>query len=643
MDPVQHSPFRTVFGSQDSKDQFAQFLNTIFYQLDDRKVFEKMEKILADPKKTDEQIYTELVEHIDQMRKPFSMGRQLTALSVLLKGMGAQTAQLLKDLRPDAFHDYAEIYFKRYLKTTQKTAQLPLDGRVFAISDHPPQGSFKERLEADALFSSYPYQEHVPLNDADCQHPEQQADKTYKPLGNEIQDGSLDLVSVLGGFHHAPVKRVGPFVDSLRNKLRPGGVVLLRDHNVTNRALSDMVSVVHSFVNAGNHVPWAIERDEIREFRSLAQWTELMRKHGFVRISDEALILPHDPTQNAMIAFARKPDNLAELRTAASFRKDSARSPDCTRATWIEWGNVRYAKQFAQFIRTKHAYAFDYLGHLKQHWKYFTTYIKESRKDLPLKKIILSDNFSTNLFILTATAFQCIGGYLSSLPSAALARVTKGANWRNATDLTALEKAQAKIEEEYSTFIDHTPNYMFPYTSKIKDLWSAVWNSNESVWTKGISYADALVSTIELLFKAAVSVPMRAMLTQNGQPIEPDKIGILIHDPANQFKEAVYETNDHYKLVLVPRYRVFTELCKELAGNRSVQLVEIGGQEKITVDVLYGKDDQTVAPEGATLLYSMDKLQDDEQRRYATYEVPVHALATFIQAVGASRIEYVHE
>lgn len=656
--PISYSPFREVFGFSDSRKQFSHFLHTIFYQLDEQQVFKEMDRILEDPKKTDPQIYQALHEKVDQMKKPFSAWHQLKALSVLQKGMGKQSARLLKDFRPSEFHNYAEVYFKRHLKTIQKTAKLPLDGIVFSISDHPSNGNFKERLEASSLFRSYPYRNHVPLNDVNCQNPETEPEKTYRPLGQEIPNDSLDLVSVLGGLHHTPPAKVKPFIDSLRTKLRPGGVVLFRDHDAVNDKLKAMISVVHSFVNAANKVPLKIEQSEVREFKPLAHWIESMKQCGFIPISKEKLILQDDPTQNSMIAFARNPNNLKELQAAAKFRKDSVRSPDGTRATWIEWGNVRYAKQFAEFIQSKHAYAFDYLGHLSQHWKYFTTYLKESKKDLSLGKIIFSDNFQMNAFILGATAFQCINGFLNSLPNAFVARLTKGVNWRKATDLTGLEKKQAQIEQEYSNFIDQTPFYMFPYLGKIGDLWNAVWNSNESVWIKGISYVSALSSTIGLLFKAAICAPIRMMYTQNGEFIEPDKIGILVHDRQNQFTtgsrpingrdshpiEVVYQTPDHYKLVLVPRYRVFTELCKELASsNNRTKLLEIGSQEKITVDVLYGKEDSTLVPEGAKLLYEMNRLQDDSQRRYATYEVNVGDLAAFIQKVGADKIEYVHE
>jgi hypothetical protein len=40
-----------------------------------------------------------------------------------------------------------------------------------------------------------------------------------------------------------------------------------------------------------------------------------------------------------------------------------------TRATWIEWGNVRFSKQYAHYIQDHHAYAFDFIGHMRQHWQ----------------------------------------------------------------------------------------------------------------------------------------------------------------------------------------------------------------------------------------------------------------------------------
>jgi hypothetical protein len=53
--------------------------------------------------------------------------------------------------------------------------------------------------------------------------------------------------------------------------------------------------------------------------------------------------------------------------------------------------------------------------------------------------------------------------------------------------------------------------------------------------------------------------------------------------------------------------------------------------------------DQTAARKGAELLYEMEKLQDTEQQRIATYEVEVSQLSGFIRNAGIERIEYIHE
>lgn len=654
------SPFRTVFSSDPLRREFVQFLRTIFYQLDDQKVLAKMDEILADQGKPDAEIYEDLAASIDQVRKPLPpMIYRLQALSVLQRGMGRQAARLLANFRGHRFSDYLEIYFRRYIRTLQKTAKLSLNRVVFSASNRPAEGSWKEKIEAGALFSRYPYRFHANLNDPECGDPDLHPEQTHKPLGEEVGDASLDLITCLGGLHHVPPARLNAFVASLHTKLRPGGVLLLRDHDIASENTRAIASVVHSFVNAENGTSWEIESREIRNFQTAAFWEQLLQDHHFTRISPDLLILPQDPTRNGMMAFVKEPTNLAELTEAARYRKDSVRPRNGTRATWIEWGNVRYSKQFAEFVRTKHAYAFDYLGHLKQHCRYFTAYLRESRRTQSLSSILLSEDFAMNLFILSATIFQCAWGYLSSLPSACIARMRHGASWRNATDLTALERYEAAVENEYSRFIDHTPFYMFPYLSKIKGLWSASWNGNEGAWVKCVSLVQAAVSSVGLGIKAAICAPIRAIYRQNGQYVEPETVSVLVKDPENSLQtgnlmigdqnypiRVIHQTADGHKLVLMPRYRPFTEWCKQIAAaNAPIELYGIGDQHEITLDIVLDRGEATpLAPPHGRLLYEMERLQDAQDRRYATYEVPVEGLTAFVQAVGGpGKVEYVHE
>lgn len=665
------SDFRRVFQTSDQmKNEFVKFLKTIFYQLDDKKVLGLMEKLLADPLKSDEQVYKELLSQIHTTKNKFSFLSKLWSLFVLKKGMGEQVAELTKGFHTGKFHDYMEIYDRRYVDTIRKTAKLPFDGKVIAVCDKAEVG-LSDRVQAGALFSAYPYKQHVELNDKDCKDPLLNPEKTHKPIGNEVSDNSVDMIACLGGLHHIPEDRLEAFTQSLNNKLRPGGVVLIREHNVNDgtgttllhkQDLKAIASVVHTFVNVVDGVSWEVEKKEVREFKSTDEWSQWMQNHGFTRVSTKELVLKDDPTENAMMAFVKNPSSLDELRQAISYRNDCTRPKEGTRATWIEWGNVRFSKQYASFIQNHHAYAFDYLGHMRQHWQHFYHYFKESikDKDVRLKEMLFSDNLAMNLFILLATTIQCSIGSVTSFPSALIARWKHGEGWRNVCHLTALEKFEAENEKEYSDFLDHTPFQMYPYIDKMKQMWKTVLSSPESFGVKLTSVLSAAISSVGFIAKALVSAPIRGFYSLEAN-LEPQTIKILIADPNNELESVIarwekekdakncekikvlYSTPDGHKLVSMPRYRPFTKICGYLSETSTLQLLEIGGQKEISVDILQNKAQEKPLIEGAQFIYEIDKLQDMAEERYLTYQVNVTALKQFQKIVHLDKMEYIHE
>lgn len=665
------SDFRHVFQtSEQMKVEFVKFLRTIFYQLDERKVLALMEKILKDPRKTDEQIYCELLQNIHSTKKTFSIFHQLWSLSVLKTGMGQQVAQLMKGFNKTEFHDYMEVYDRRYVDVIRRIAKLPLDGNIAAVCDSPETVGFADRIQAGALFSSYPYQQQYRLNDADCVNPGLFPEKSYQPLPNQVEDLSVDLIGCLGGLHHIPTDRIEPFIDSLHCKLRPGGVILLREHDIAGQDpanhldIRTIAGMVHTFVNAANGVSWEEEKREVREFDSEEAWTDLMKRHGFQRISSKSLILKDDPTGNAMFAFIKKPETLEELRNTIKYRNDCTRPKEGTRATWIEWGNVRFSKQYAEYIQNHHAYTFDFIGHLRQHWKYFYYFIKEclADKELRFKDVLFSDNMLMNVFILTATTIQCSLSAVGSLPQILVARWKHGENWRNVSNLSALEKFEARYEKEYSSYIDHTPFYMFDYIGKIREMWKVVWNSEEKAGEKLVSVAGAMINTFGFLAKTIICAPIKAFYSAEANQ-EPDTIKILIKDPDNEIQdvikqwesekdeeynknhtiEVIHETSDGYKLVSMPRYRPFTQICGYLSETQNLEILEIGGQQEVSVDVLLDKQQLSLEVEGTRTIYEIQKLQDEQQRRYVVYQVNVAALKQFQQRMKRENIEYIHE
>lgn len=672
-DPQATSDFRRVFQTSDEiKNAFVKFLKTIFYQLDDKKVLALMEQLLANPHKSDEEIYKELVVNIQSTKKKFPFIFRLWSLFVLKHGMGRQTAQLMKGFQSNMFHNYMEIYDRRYVKTIRKMAKLPLDGNIVAVCNNPKVG-ISDKIQASALISSYPYKQHVALNDSDCKDPFLQPEKTHKPIGDEVVDNTIDLIACLGGLHHIPSNRVEAFTQSLHRKLKPGGVILMRDHNVQEQEGSTKLSkddiraiaaVVHTFVNAADGVSWEVENKEVREFKSADEWKAFMQAHGFTPISNQTLVLKDDPTENAMMAFIKTPTSFEELRQVINYRNDCTRPKDGTRATWIEWGNVRFAKQYASYIQNHHAYAFDYIGHMRQHWKHFFYYLKESVKDpeVNLKDLLLSDNIAMNLFILLTTTAQCTLGAITTAPSAGIARWRYGNNWRDVCHLSSLEKFEAENEKSYSEFIDHTPFYMYPYIDKMKQMWKTVLNPSNRIMARFTDSLNAIPSTIAFVAKALISAPVRSIYTAEAN-LEPDTIKILISDPHNELDgviarwekeknantdqklkiEVLHHTPDGYKLVSMPRYRPFTKICGYLSETSSLKLLEIGGQKEISVDIVLNKNQANPQIEGSQFIYALDKLQDSQQKQYLTYQVHVAALKHFQKIVTLENIEYIHE
>lgn len=660
------SDLRRVFTTTpEMRNQFSKFLSTIFYQLDEKQVFALMDQLLSDPTKTDEQVYEELLAKIHTTKKTVPMFSKLWSLFVLKKGMGEQANALLKDFRKDRFHDYMEVYDRRYIKTIRGTTGMPLDGQAVAVCDCPETG-MQARIQAGALFSKYPYKQHVPLNEDDCTDPLLQPDRTYRPLGDEVTDSSIDLVAAFGGLHHCPIDRADAFLKSVHSKLRPGGVVLLREHDISGPSADDVraiAAVVHTFVNATDGVSSEIESCEVREFKSAEAWTQLMGKNGFSCVSDKTLVLQDDPTNNAMMAFVKDPQNLSELRQSMDYRSDGCRPKDGTRATWIEWGNVRYSQEYADYVQDHHSHAFDFIGHLRQHWQHFSNYVKESLKDkVSLWNLIFSDNMAMNVFILLVTTLQCGINAVVSAPNQLVSRWRHGENWRDVCNLTALEKFEARNELEYSRYLEHTPFYMYDYIGKMKEMWRTIWNSNESFGIKAQSYVSATVSSLGFLAKAGGSAPIRAFYTSDAN-LEPDIIKIIVSDPDNELqqvidrweneKDPVKEQNrkivvtqsapDGHKVVSLPRYRPFTKICGYLEKTNNLKVIEIGGQEEISIDLLLDRDQSNPQMDGARVVYEMNKLQDKEHRRYVTYQVNVCALKQFHQLLGGAKVVYIHE
>ena len=74
------------------------------------------------------------------------------------------------------------------------------------------------------------------------------------------------------GLHHMTAERLEPFLASVARILRPGGVFIVRDHDVGSDEMRALVSLAHTVFNAGLGETWETNRAELRFFESADTW-----------------------------------------------------------------------------------------------------------------------------------------------------------------------------------------------------------------------------------------------------------------------------------------------------------------------------------------------------------------------------------
>jgi SAM-dependent methyltransferase len=115
----------------------------------------------------------------------------------------------------------------------------------------------------------------------------------------------VDLVSCYIGLHHMTPQTLEPFMASIARVLRPGGLFILRDHDVRTPDMFRFVSLIHTVFNAGTGADWQQNRDELRYFVSVDQWVQRLATVGLI---DQGLrqVQAHDPSDNVLMAFRRE-------------------------------------------------------------------------------------------------------------------------------------------------------------------------------------------------------------------------------------------------------------------------------------------------------------------------------------------------
>jgi FAD/FMN-containing dehydrogenase/SAM-dependent methyltransferase len=317
--------FRALFSHARLREEFlGGFLEDVFRIVPRAEMHRLLASAVWDSRnRTDDDIYAALSAQLVRRASPLA---RVSGLFSAVKQLNAQKAELVRETvsvlarlgKVGAIHAYCSIGDHGKIVLPLREA-LGMRGRTFIVNDvDAKEDDVPACLERGAT-DGREVGEFVPIDFSDVSRPP-------GALAG-IPDASVDLVTMNQGLHHLVPSQVPAFLAAVRRVLRPGGVFILREHDLDSPAcaLLPMLDCAHMVFNAATGVSLITERQELRCFRPLEAWREIVAAAGF----DDPMVYEMqtgDPTVDIMAAFVR-PGGAADACNTADTLATIAAAP----------------------------------------------------------------------------------------------------------------------------------------------------------------------------------------------------------------------------------------------------------------------------------------------------------------------------
>lgn len=279
--------FRYIYGNDRYRAEFKQFLTNVFRLFPEDELHALIAEGVASHA-SDADVYENLQGRLADI-KPF-LGDLTYALPALAKQKNVLAGQSAELVSTDArYEGYLEVGSNgRYLDALEE--RFDIVGERFFVSERAPGYSLVDVLDRGQLFQAGRF---IGLDD-------------YRTdFARLIPPASIDFATVFIGFHHCPVPLRHSFIAGIGECLRPGGRLVVRDHDVRDEKVWKLVALAHDVFNLGTLESWDYNARELRHFYSLDMLDAMLAKHGFER-GAQRLFQDGDPTLNALMVYRKR-------------------------------------------------------------------------------------------------------------------------------------------------------------------------------------------------------------------------------------------------------------------------------------------------------------------------------------------------
>lgn len=283
---VIRSNFKYIYTNTKLKKEFFLFLKNVF-NLFPEKEFHQLIYDNTILKNTDKEIYRITQSKLDEISPFLGIFRyQLPALMHQKNEMSEETVALLG--KGNQFTGYLEIGSSgRYLDYLEES--IAIKGKRYYADGRKPKYSFAEMVDRGQIAIGAEYIEFTNYETKFSDH---------------IAANSLELVTIYIGFHHCPLELRTQYISSIRDTMKMGGKLILRDHNCDTEDQKVLVALAHDVFNMGTKETWDYNSKEIRNFYSLDFICAFVEKIGF-KFNKRTLYQKGDPTKNALMVFTK--------------------------------------------------------------------------------------------------------------------------------------------------------------------------------------------------------------------------------------------------------------------------------------------------------------------------------------------------